>query len=311
MLKSHGYTQNIMVTGTRSLPLIRTNAGSTRAYPRSWPVCACRSACLAGHLVSIRSIMPAPLHKQYLAWRPAPSNPLASSSEVHVWRLSLNPPRDRLRFLETLLSPAEITRADRFAFPHLRAHYVAARGTLRLILGLYTHTHPAALTIVYAKHGKPHLPGSEVCFNLSHSHELALLSIARGRAVGVDIEHLRPVADANLIAQRFFSPQEVEALLKVHAPLQLRAFFNGWTRKEAYIKALGEGLSHPLHTFDVTLTPGQPARFLAFREAPSEITRWKMLALALGPDYVGAVVAEGQDWQLQCFDGATVLPSQL
>ena len=235
-------------------------------------------------------------------WQPAPQKLILSSSEVHLWRLSLPQPHTRLAALEALLSPDEIARADRFAFPQMRANFISVRGMLRQLLGIYTHTSPATLSLAYAEHGKPHLPNSEVRFNISHTHELALLAFARGLEVGVDVEHIRPVPDTEAIVRQFFSPYEVEAFIKVSASLQMHAFFNCWTRKEAFIKALGKGLSIPLHTFDVTITPGEPALLLAFRGAPEILARWKILAIDLGPNYVSSVVAEGRRWKIRLFD---------
>ncbi|HKP10473.1 MAG TPA: 4'-phosphopantetheinyl transferase superfamily protein, partial [Blastocatellia bacterium] len=157
------------------------------------------------------------------------------------------------------------------------------------------------LSFGYSEHGKPSLAGShsgDLRFNVSHSHELALFAFTWGRELGVDIEWIRPEVAGEQIAEQFFSRDEVATLRALPPGRQAEAFFNCWTRKEAYIKARGEGLSLPLHLFDVSLAPGEPAALL--RAAMSdETTRWTMTALAPGAGYKAALVAEGRDWHLR------------
>ncbi len=128
---------------------------------------------------------------------------------------------------------------------------------------------------------------------------MALLAFARGRRVGVDIEQADRRTPEDKFVERFFSPGEIERYLGLPAGLRAEAFFNGWTRKEAFIKALGEGLSRPLDSFDVSLAPGEPPALLHVAGAPDEPARWLMRAFDAGPDYVAALVAEGRDWELR------------
>ena len=128
-----------------------------------------------------------------------------------------------------------------------------------------------------------------------------LIVVARGRELGVDIERTRPDVLKDGIAERFFSQLEVTMLRALPAHLQADAFFNCWTRKEAYIKARGEGLSLPLDKFDVSLAPGEPAAVLGTRIGPEELSRWSLRELAVGAGYAAAFVAEGRDWRLKCW----------
>jgi 4'-phosphopantetheinyl transferase len=130
---------------------------------------------------------------------------------------------------------------------------------------------------------------------------MALIAVAIGREVGVDLEHIRPLSDAEAIARRFFSPAETAALLSVPEYARIRAFFNCWTRKEAYIKAIGDGLTFPLDQFEVSLAPGEAAELQAVHPRPAEVQRWKMADLDAGEAYAGALVAEGRDWSLHCW----------
>ena len=176
---------------------------------------------------------------------------------------------------------------------------------LRTILGSYEKIEPARLRFCYSPYGKPYLAAENnhgnLRFNISHADAIALFAIARGRELGVDIERIRPhVADEG-IAERFFSSKEVSCLRALPAALQTEAFFNCWTRKEAYIKARGEGLSLPLDKFDVSLAPGEQATLLETRIDPSEVSRWRLLELKPGSEFTAALAVEGRDWRLKCW----------
>jgi 4'-phosphopantetheinyl transferase len=176
-----------------------------------------------------------------------------ASDELHLWRASLDLPADEIDALCRSLSPDEIVRADRFHFPRDRHRFVAARSTLRSILSRYTGTAPEQVRFDYGPQGKPALafPTSDLRFNLSHSEEMALYAITRGRAVGVDVERVRPWPDAGSLVESYFTPRERVAFRALPAESRDDVFFQWWTRKEAYIKALGAGHSHPLDRIDV------------------------------------------------------------
>ena len=227
--------------------------------------------------------------------------PLADG-EVHLWRASLVQTPDALRELHSTLAPDESAKAARYHFRRDRDHYIAARGVLRRLLGLYLARSPQSLRFSYGAYGKPSLEGAsgaeDLRFNLSHAHELALYAFTRGREIGVDIEHMRADLAGEDIAAHFFSTREVSMLRALPAEARTHAFFNCWTRKEAYIKARGEGLSHPLDQFDVSLIPGEPAALLGTRGDPQELSRWSMRALDVGEDYAAAVVVQGTDYAM-------------
>jgi 4'-phosphopantetheinyl transferase len=222
-----------------------------------------------------------------------------------VWRASLDLDAARIQDLHCTLTPDEQERADRFHFQKDRDHYIVARGTLRAILGRYLVVEPSALRFCYSSYGKPALAetfgGNELSFNLAHSHQLALYAVTRRREIGVDLEYVRADFADEGIAERFFSPREVAALRTVPQNLRKEAFFNCWTRKEAYVKAIGEGLSMPLDQFDVSLAPGEPALLMSTRKDPQEAARWSLQALFPGSGYVAALAVEGHSWQLKCW----------
>jgi 4'-phosphopantetheinyl transferase len=177
---------------------------------------------------------------------------------------------------------------------------------LRTILGRYLDVAPGTVRFCYGPHGKPALIAemaeqTGVRFNVAHSHDLALYAVTRGREVGIDVERIRAEVASTEIAQRFFSPAEVAALCALPDELQTEAFFACWTRKEAYIKATGGGLSHPLDGFDVSLTPGEPVVALRTHADPQEAARWSLRALDPGPGYAAAVAVEATRWNLTCW----------
>ena len=198
-----------------------------------------------------------------------------------------------------ILAADEQERADRFVFEHDRQHYTVGRGFLRQILGRYVGLEPAQLRFSYGPQGKPDLADSRLSaalrFNLSHSKGLALVGLTQRHELGIDIEGIRTLDDMDKIAERFFSAAENVVYAQVPAALKSVAFFNCWTRKEAYIKAIGEGLSHPLDTFDVTLAPGAPARLLRAEKDPQAINRWSLMTLEPAPGYIGALAVAGQN----------------
>ncbi|MDE0034844.1 MAG: 4'-phosphopantetheinyl transferase superfamily protein [Deltaproteobacteria bacterium] len=225
---------------------------------------------------------------------------------VHVWRTRTEVSAPRLAPLAALLAPDERARAGRFLYEEDRRQYTVARGVLRSILARYLEVEPAAIEFRYGAHGKPSLAespgGRDVRFNLSHSYGWALHAFAVGREVGVDVERIRPETDIMGVARHSFSPVEVEALTSLPEGQRREAFFNCWTRKEAFIKAHGEGIALGLSRFDVTLRPGEPAALLRFEGEPAEAARWSMRALDAGEGYKAALAVEGEEWHLRCWE---------
>jgi len=218
--------------------------------------------------------------------------------EIHVWRAYLDCTEIVLHQFEATLSSDEKDRADRFVLRRDRNHFVGTRGILRDLLARYLGRSPKDLQFDYSVLGKPYLREKilekSVQFNVSHSHALALLAFTVGRNLGVDVELVRSGFASEEIADRYFSPQEVAELRTLSPSLREEGFFLCWTRKEAYVKARGEGLHIPLESFQVSLTPGQPERLES-----TDSCRWSMWSLYPDPQYAGALVAEGRDLRLR------------
>lgn len=231
-------------------------------------------------------------------WDTPPARPTVGGDEVHLWRAHLKQPPGVLSSLRGWLSAGERERAARFHFDRDRERFVAARAALRDVLGRYLRVAPGLIQFAYGEHGKPGLGGesaaSSLTFNLSHSRELALVAVARSKAVGVDVEFVREDFACAEVAARFFSPDECSALgaLPPGAPYA-EGFFNCWTRKEAYIKARGLGLSIPLDSFTVSLAPGETARLLRADDEEHGASRWSLLDVCAGEGYAAALAAEG------------------
>ena len=228
-----------------------------------------------------------------------------SSDEVHVWCASLDLPALSVQSLQRTLGAAELDRAGRFYFQRDRQRFIVAHGLLRVILGCYLDTEPKQLRFCNGPYGKPALDTTSsqatLNFNLSHSDGLALYAIARGREVGIDLERFRPVAGAEQIAKSFFSAQENDTLCALPHTQKREAFFNCWTRKEAYLKACGDGLTRHLNEIDVSLAPGEPARLLSIENNPQQVSRWTLHELAPAVGYVAALCVEGSGWSLACW----------
>ena len=243
--------------------------------------------------------------KPRVKWLSPRVTPELASNEIHVWRVPLPTDEAILRSLESTLRKDEKARAARFIFERDRVRFVAARGILRDLLGRYLQCAPQAIDFVYGSRGKPAVAvrGSQpaICFNLSHASALAAIAIGRGREVGIDIELIRSEFADGGIAKRYFSAKEIDELSRLPAELRTEGFFLCWTRKEAYIKARGDGLHIALDSFDVSLSPDKPATLSSVDEL-----RWRIESfvpsLVSEPSYAGAVVAEGKDWMARYFE---------
>lgn len=217
---------------------------------------------------------------------------------IHVWHAALDRDENVMSQLAATLSPDEKARADRFRFAKDRNHFTVARGLLRELLGAYLQQDPSSLEFSYGQHGKPALAGkhasSGLCFNLSHSFGMAVYAFAEKRNLGIDVERVQQDSAGDDIARRFFSPREVSDLRSLPQESRPEAFFRCWTRKEAYIKALGTGLHTPLDSFSVSLLPNQPAQFLGGVDSC-----WHMAAFHPAEGYAAAVVYDGGNYSIR------------
>ena len=218
--------------------------------------------------------------------------------EVQVWVTSLETAPGALQRFEALLSEDELVRARRFRRGVDRSRFIAARATLRRVLGAYLNSSPAGLRFAYGSMGQPRLsePHAELDlrFNLSHSRDLLLLGFANGRAVGVDLEPLRSLSHRAAIERRLFSENERDVLARLPAEDRTEAFFNGWTRKEAFAKATGEGMWATMRRIEVALAPGEEPRLLSLAGSREAAAGWTLFHLEPASGFVGAVAARGR-----------------
>jgi 4'-phosphopantetheinyl transferase len=241
-----------------------------------------------------------------MVWSAPPENLSLASEEVHIWRVSLMQPEAVIERCRSFLPADEIGRAERFHFERDRRRFAVSHSMVRSVLGRYLELKPQEVRFVYGPKGKPEVAPEwnslGLKFNLSHSGEFALMGVATKLVMGIDIEEIRPDFGTQEIAQRFFSRQEVATFLALPQHQRVEAFFYCWTRKEAYIKAQGEGLSLALDSFDVTFAPGAEPALLRVAEDPNEVARWKLYNINPGPGYKAALMIEGKHHHLQYFD---------
>lgn len=227
-------------------------------------------------------------------WGSGPRPTRLRAGEVHVWRSDLGLPDWELARLAQTLSAEEKARADRFAFQRLRNAFVASHGALRGMLGLYLDLPPHRIRFEINEYGKPSLagPAPALHFNMSHSKGVGLFALA-GVELGADVEFIRPTVDHLGIAERFFAPGEVKALRSLSGAECVESFYRCWSRKEAFVKAKGAGLSLPLRQFEVSFLAGDRPAVRRTDWDPNEAGRWTMVEASPGVDYSGAVALEG------------------
>ena len=237
-------------------------------------------------------------------WTKPPENLTLNSNQVDVWRVSiLNFPPDSVRWVEPILAAEEDRRATRFYFNMDRHRFILSHSALRDILARYLNLPPENIQFEIGEYGKPAIASeAELDFNLSHSGDFALIAIASGHKVGVDVEKHRHDMEHEKIGQHFFSEMEKSELQKLPNDQKMIGFFNCWTRKEAYIKAHGLGLLLPLDSFDVSLAPNEPTILRATRPDPREASRWSLLSLDVYSNHTGAIAVEGKEMEFRFWD---------
>ena len=226
--------------------------------------------------------------------------------EVHVWRADLNHSGFPAREIDRILSQEERERAARFHLQRDRNHLTAGRVMVRSILGRYLNTDPRHLQFSRGPRGKPALAtergADALCFNIAHSHDVVLCAVARGRDIGVDVERIRADINVDLIAERFFSQREIAALRLLPPERKLTAFFTCWVRKEAYVKARGDGLAMNLDSFSVSFAPGEPAALLDVRGHPEEALAWSLTELDFDASFAAALAVRAAECRVSCWE---------
>ena len=243
--------------------------------------------------------MSVPLH-----WVRPDAPPVLALDEVHVWRFDLDEMIPDGLALERRLSAEERERARRFRFTRDRERYLAGRAALRGILAGYVGARPETLRFVRAPQGKPALLAAPegLEFNLTHADWCAVVAVAQGRRVGVDVEGIRLGHSGMDVARRFFARAEVDTLLAVPPEERAATFVRCWTRKEAYVKARGDGLSLTLQHFEVPLATGATRALASSLEDPAEVERWSLRELVPAPRHLGALVVEGEGFDLRAWE---------
>jgi 4'-phosphopantetheinyl transferase len=232
--------------------------------------------------------------------------------EVHLWVVTLAVIPEKSSHFQSILSLDEQERAGRFQKIRDAQRYVAARGSLRTLLGGYLAIESDRLRFAYDAFGKPHLAGelplTSVNFSISHSNDWGLFGFVRGHKIGVDLERINTDIDIESLARRYFCQSELQALHSLPSEQQRESFYSGWTRKEAYLKGRGVGLSYGLDRVEVSLAPGEPAVILSAFDDPHVSQRWTLQHLSPAPGFIGAVAVETSDIRFLCFQWAPALP---
>jgi 4'-phosphopantetheinyl transferase len=212
--------------------------------------------------------------------------------EIHIYQTNLDKSPAEINNFKKLMSVDELQKAARFKFDIDRNNYITGRGFLRTILSQYLNTSPEDIMFSYAEKGKPYVKDIEIKFNLSHSKNYAVYAIALNTEVGIDIEYLKNIPDAYDISERFFSEEEREELKKMNEDRISLAFLNCWTRKEAFIKAVGEGLSYPLADFSVSISPGSEPGILWIKKNINEVKEWTLYNIKTDQSYISSVAVK-------------------
>jgi len=234
-------------------------------------------------------------------WMPAGRPDSLGADEVHIWMARLSGDNTPLSAMPTLMSASECARAERFLFDRDRSAYVVSRGCLRWLIGRYQSCDPSRIRLVKGAFGKPALATGDLQFSVSRSSGLGLFAFTRNREIGVDIERIKTGHASDQLARKSFSDWEYQQYAHLPMAQKETAFYRCWTRKEAYMKAIGRGLSYPLDAFDVSVIPGDVPRLERVEGSVEKARHWRLLDLPTVPGYASAVVASGRSWRLSCF----------
>ena len=255
-------------------------------------------------------------------WPAPPQELVLADDEVHVWCGILDLSESLINKFMNTLSEDEQNRANRFYFLRDKNRFVAARGMLREILSFYLGGKPNTIQFQYSLYGKPSLhpyfnehisppKSSEIKFNVSHSNAIALFGITKYRQIGIDVEYTKPLPDMDKVAERFFGFQENLKYQQLPKKQKLTGFYHCWTRKEAFIKAIGEGLSYPLDQFEVSFLPNEKPSIMHIKNNKVQGEAWSLKALEPSPGYIGAVTVEGKSLRFIKYEFQTGITSNL
>lgn len=235
-------------------------------------------------------------------WTEPRTVPVLGKDEVHVWLASLDAKPDEVSRYYQVLSEDERDRADRYRFEWVRTHFIKGRWLLRQLLSHYVAISASDLKFRTGTYGKPELnqriAGQDISLNLSHSKGMALFAFSRGLELGVDIEWICPESVTDELIRHVFSPTEQKVLFSLSSSSRIQGFFNGWTRKEAYLKGRGDGLYFPLKSFTVRLHPAESAELIWVEDDPEEVTRWSLRELPAPLGYAAALAVKGKNWSI-------------
>jgi 4'-phosphopantetheinyl transferase len=234
-------------------------------------------------------------------WSLPPQNLQLADHDIHIWLAELDQSVTTTQRLRNLLSEDERSRAERFRFEQHRQRFIVGRGVLRSLLSHYLNLDPAAIQFSYGENGKPALAPpstSSLSFNLSHSHGLCLYAFVWRSPIGIDLEYQSPQIDREGIVRRYFSAREQSFFDKLALEQRQTAFLTIWTGKEAYLKAVGTGLTTPLRQVEVAFHPHQSARFLSIAEDESLAAAWSLYSFKPATDYQAAIAIQGDHWTL-------------
>ncbi len=224
-----------------------------------------------------------------LMWESCPAQVTLENNAVHIWRVKLDISPSFIELMLRPLSPQECDRANRLQFERDRRRFIVSHGVMRIILSRYLGCEPEQVQYQMTENGKPFLEKKpELHFNLAHSHEIALIAVTPLGEIGIDVEYIRPLEDINRLARQCFSAQEYQQYISLPAPEKQQAFFTCWTRKEAFLKALGSGLAFPLDNFTVSLLSTEPARLVMVSGKHNESTDWTLQAIDCEAKYSAA-----------------------
>ncbi|HUK24928.1 MAG TPA: 4'-phosphopantetheinyl transferase superfamily protein [Terriglobales bacterium] len=235
-------------------------------------------------------------------WPRGPLRPQLAPDDLHLWLLHSPDLAGQVPHLQSLLSAHELARAARFHFPKDRDAYIVRHGVLRLLLSRYLQNDPAKLEFRYSRRGKPMLSSGSLHFNGSHSGDFVLYAITAACPIGVDIENARPIPDFDAIAANYFSPREVATMRALSHEMRMLAFYTAWTRKEAFLKATGEGIGESLAKVEVTLSPDEEPEILSIPGDAKARAEWKLKAFAPAPGYLAAAAFRHSDLKLSAWN---------